>query len=77
LAEWIVRPGFTGVFNMTTYTNPAAPCHLLSQQFDFRLVTVAPTTKAGIHVRHRFGVRPELADLVANLAGLGINREAW
>lgn len=39
--------------------------------FDFRWVTVAPITKAGLHVRNRFGVRPELADLIAFHAGLG------
>lgn len=62
---------------MNTYTNPAAPCHQLSRQlqFDFRLVTVAPVTMAGLHIRHRFGVRPELADLIAFHAGLGCNGE--
>jgi hypothetical protein len=66
------------VFDMRIYNNPAVPCHQLSRQlqFDLRLVTVAPVTKAGHHIRHRFGVRPELADLIANLAGLGINGEA-
>jgi hypothetical protein len=39
--------------------------------FDFRRVTVTPTTKAGQHVRNRFSVRPELADLIAFHAGLG------
>jgi hypothetical protein len=58
---------------MNTYTNPTASCHQLSRQlqFDFRLVTVAPVTLAGLHVCRRFGVRPELADLLASHAGLG------
>ena len=43
---------------------------------EFRWVTVAPATKAGLHVRHRFGVRPELADLIAFHAGLGFEGEA-
>ena len=58
---------------MRTYTNSPPPCHQLPRQlqFDFRLVTVAPATRAGLHVRHRFCIRPELADLIAALAGLG------
>jgi hypothetical protein len=56
-----------------TYNNVSPDCHQSSglPLFDFRWVTVAPITKAGLHVRNRFGVRPELADLIAFHAGLG------
>ena len=61
---------------MRFYTKPPVLCHQLSRQlqFDFRLVTVAPATKAGLHIRNRFNVRPELADLIAFHAGLGVDQ---
>lgn len=34
-------------------------------------VVVQPTTRAGQFVARRYGVAPAVADLVANLAGLG------
>ena len=63
---------------MRIYSNLPVHCHQPSRQmqFDFRVVTVAPATKAGLHVRHRFRVRPELADLIAFHAGLGFDGEA-
>ena len=47
LGRWIVRPGFTGVYNMRTYTDPIIHCHQFTRQlqFDFRIVTVAPVTQ--------------------------------
>lgn len=58
---------------MKTYSNFSPDCQQPSglPLFDFRWVTVSPVTKAGQHIRNRFGVRPELADLIAFHAGLG------
>jgi hypothetical protein len=58
---------------MKTYNNFSPDCHQPTDQtaFDFRWVTVAPVTKGGQHIRNRFGVRPDLADLIAFHAGLG------
>jgi hypothetical protein len=54
------------------HSNFSPDCHRSpGPLFEFRWVTVVPVTKAGLHVRHRFGVRPELADLIAFHAGLG------
>jgi hypothetical protein len=41
--------------------------------FDWRVVVVRPrpNTRAGSFVARRFGVAPAMADLIANLAGLG------
>ncbi len=62
---------------MKRYTTSSPECHQSPGPFfEFRWVTVAPVTKAGLHVRHRFGVRPELADLIAFHAGCGSDREA-
>jgi hypothetical protein len=35
-----------------------------------------PTTAAGLYVCRRFHVDPTIADLVASLAGIGLNRRA-
>lgn len=59
---------------MKTYTNRAPECHQLFglPLFDWRpAVVLQPATVAGRFVRSRFPVRPELADLIASLAGLG------
>jgi hypothetical protein len=56
---------------MTKYTTPPLKSHQLSL-FDWRAVVVhQPLTVGGRFVRNRFPVRPELADLIAALAGLG------
>jgi hypothetical protein len=36
----------------------------------------SPTTAAGLYVCRRFHINPTIADLVAQLAGLGPNRRA-
>ena len=60
---------------MKSHSNFPPDCHQSpGPLFDFRWVTVEPATKAGLHVRHRFGVRPELADLIAFHAGLGVDQ---
>ena len=57
---------------MKSHSNFPPDCHHSpGPLFEFRWVTVAPATKAGLHVRHRFGVRPEIADVIAFHAGLG------
>jgi hypothetical protein len=38
---------------------------------DWRVVVVHPTTMAGNFVLRRYRVAPAVADLIANLAGLG------
>jgi hypothetical protein len=43
--------------------------------FDWK-VEVVPATRAGIHLPRRYRVDPSIADVVANLAGLGQGREA-
>ncbi len=42
----------------------------------FPFVVVQPSTPAGQFVSRRYRVDPAVADLVANLAGLGLNEEA-
>ncbi len=39
--------------------------------FDWRFAVVRPRTRAGTFVARRFGVAPELADVIAAAAGLG------
>jgi hypothetical protein len=40
-------------------------------QPDFQQTTLySPVTRAGLHVHRRYGVRPEIADLVAAVAGI-------
>lgn len=39
--------------------------------FSWRTVVVRPSTPAGNFVARRYGIQPQLADLVADLAGLG------
>lgn len=34
-----------------------------------------PETRAGLHIARRFHVNPAIADLIASLAGLGVNAE--
>ena len=59
---------------MNTHSKRPPKVHLISglPLFDWRSAVVhQPVTRAGIHVRNRFPVRPEIADLIASLAGLG------
>ncbi|WP_338305188.1 hypothetical protein, partial [Bradyrhizobium ottawaense] len=39
--------------------------------FDWRIVVVRPSTRAGSYVARRYRVNPAVADLIANLAGIG------
>ncbi|MHC4040640.1 hypothetical protein [Bradyrhizobium sp. 23AC] len=39
--------------------------------FSWRIVVVRPTTLAGSFVARRYRVHPAVADLIANLAGIG------
>lgn len=39
--------------------------------FNWRIVVVRPTTRAGSYVARRYRVHPAVADLIANLAGIG------
>ncbi len=51
-----------------------AHCHDLSALplFGFQHVVVAPpATRAGLHLTRRYRVHPAIADVVAELAGLG------
>lgn len=44
--------------------------------FSWRVVVLRPASPAGQFVARRYRVHPALADVIANLAGLGANREA-
>lgn len=39
--------------------------------FNWRMVVMHPTTRAGSFVARRYRVHPAIADLIANLAGIG------
>lgn len=39
--------------------------------FNWRIVVVHPNTRAGSYVARRYRVHPAVADLIANLAGIG------
>ena len=39
--------------------------------FNWRMVVVRPNTRAGSFVARRYRVHPAVADLIANLAGIG------
>ncbi len=39
--------------------------------FSWRIVVVHPNTRAGSYVALRYRVHPAVADLIANLAGIG------
>jgi hypothetical protein len=39
--------------------------------FNWRIVLVHPSTRAGSYVARRYRVHPAVADLIANLAGIG------
>jgi len=39
--------------------------------FSWRVVVLHPTTRAGSFVARRYRVHPAVADLIANLAGIG------
>jgi hypothetical protein len=59
---------------MNSYTRTTARFQPASKLplTDVRLRTLYwPETTAGQHVHRRYGVRPKLADLVAEFAGLG------
>jgi hypothetical protein len=44
--------------------------------FDWRQSTGRrPSTRAGLHLTRRYRVRPEIADTIAGLAGVGVSRE--
>jgi hypothetical protein len=61
------------IFNVTKHTKPL-PLNQVSglPLFDWRQVVVrTPDSRAGRFVMNRFGVHPDIADLVANFAGLG------
>jgi len=39
--------------------------------FNWRIVVVHPSTRAGSYVARRYRVHPAVADLIASLAGIG------
>lgn len=65
------RTGLWKDLNMHTHSKTSDQIQGLPL-FDWRAAVVhKPATRAGQYLCRRFPVRPELADLVASLAGLG------
>lgn len=60
---------------MKKYTKAVLKSHTVSglPLFDWRQAVVIqpPCTRAGIHLARRYRVHPSIADVVADLAGLG------
>jgi len=63
----------SGCLNMKKLSNSLRKHQVLGLPiFDWRAVVVhRPVTAGGLFLRNRFRVRPEIADVVARLAGLG------
>jgi hypothetical protein len=73
LAGSACAPGFKGYLNVKPYQ--ASPKKAIDSQPSalslWPFVVVEPSTPAGQFVARRFRVDPALADLVADLAGIG------
>lgn len=64
---------------MKKYNKSLPKSHQISLPlFDWRQVVLqpSPATHAGLHVSRRYRIRPEIADTIACLAGLGASQEA-
>jgi hypothetical protein len=66
-------PGFYGVLNVKTHTKRAPKPQPVSDLplFNWRVVVLHPSTRAGQFVARRYRVHAACADLVASLAGIG------
>jgi hypothetical protein len=67
-------PGFSyGSLNVMTYCKRHPKPQPISDLplFSWRVVVLGPATPAGQFVARRYRVHPAVADLVANLAGIG------
>ena len=63
---------------MKTYSDYPPVCHPASglPLFDWQPLLRQPATRAGLHLMRYYRIHPSIADVVASLAGLGLNREA-
>jgi hypothetical protein len=63
--------------NVKTYTKRTPKTQSVSDLplFAWRVVVLQPSTRAGLHLTRRYRVHPSVADVVANLAGLGLHGE--
>jgi hypothetical protein len=73
-----VRTGPTWSFNVEKYSKPLPDSHQVSglPLFDWRHVVVrSPASRAAQFVMRRYRVAPNIADVIAALAGLGGSEE--
>ncbi|WP_136626620.1 hypothetical protein [Bradyrhizobium macuxiense] len=73
MADLIVRTGLHRICKVKTSTKRSQETQLISGSplIPWQPVVDQPSTRAGQFVARRYSVAPAVADLIANLAGLG------